>query len=1234
MGAVNFTAGQRQAIETVDRSVLVSAAAGSGKTAVLAERCAHLICDAPAPYGCRVDQLLVVTFTEAAAAEMKERIAHVLRERSAAAPQDGRLRAQLALVDAAQISTLHAFCLWIVRRWFDRVGVDAAAQLLDGDEARLLAQDALVATFNELYGDKGAVGGRFRALVDDYGLGYDGGIKDFVDHLARFVTSLDEPQAWLAKARDMSPERVREIVDQTRAALVDELGRQIAHTRETAAGIFRRLPAGKHYGQLIGQYAEQLEAWQRRLESGTDWEDVRVQIAAYELSAMGARRMTRDAPDEDRRQRDAANDLFKEVREKLLKKRVQQQLCRRSADEIAADLEKVAPYQRTLIDITERFMANYARRKRQLGVMDFSDLERFTFDLLKSDPGVRAALHRRFAHVLVDEYQDINPLQAQIIAAVSREGGADGGVGGNLFTVGDVKQSIYRFRLAEPDMFVRRAEDLRAGRGGVCIDLQYNFRSQRRIIDAVNAVFRPLMRAEFGGIAYDTHAELRPPLQDVPRGPAVELHVLERDVESAGDGEDEETRYVDPADPAQWDAVSREGYLIGRRIQELMQAGTPVGDGDQRRPLRPGDICVLLRSTRHSAAPLANMLRLQGIPVFTDAGPGLFDAREVREVLALLSVLDNLQQDIPLAAVLRSGILGESFTEDELAEMRVHDRDCPFHEVVRLFAERGAETNIREKLGRTLRSIARYRREARERPLADVLWAIYRDTGYLALVGGWRRGEQRRANLVALHERARQFGAFRRQGLRRFLRFIESLQAEGDELAGPTGLGEVDDAVRIVSIHRAKGLQFPVVIAAELGRQFNLSDTTGRFLYDRRVGVGIKAVDRDRLIEYPTALHRWCARSALNESLAEELRVWYVALTRAKERLILVGSEHGRSLARLRAQSAGSAGTIGSLRVLAARSPLHWLIAAQGTMPADAVVWNSDSAVGAHVLFQCRDYAAATVSSWTLPDEAPEETKPLRDAVAGLAMLPPDVPLSAESVAAERLVDRLGFVYPHLALSSIPVARAASAARRWARTGEVEEPAASMVAEFAGQSRESRDAAIARGQAVHKALQFLEMSAATDAAALARELDRLVAAGQLTAPEAACVDVAELSWFFTTELGQRVRAAGAAYRREWMFLSTEPPEILDPTVSGEESDRVLIRGVVDGVLVQPDALEIIDFKTDCVTGAAVERRAAEYGVQIGLYARAAGAIWRRPVTATHLVFLHARRVFSRQEPQP
>ncbi len=1239
MPAIEFTPEQRRAIETVDRSVLVSAAAGSGKTAVLAARCGHLICDAPPPYRCGVDELLVVTFTEAAAAEMKQRINRALRERAESG--DERLRTQLALIDTVQISTLHAFCLWMVRRWFHRVGVDAHAQLLDEDEARLLKHEALSELLNEHYAGDGPDAEAFRRLVEDYGLGYDGVIAQFVLQLANFLVSLPEPQAWVQLACGDSAERRAMLLADWESALRVELRRQAEHCTAAARVIDREWPTGAFYAGLLRDYQAQLDDWAQRIEHGRDFERVRQDILAYELSSRGSPRLGKSATPEEITERDRARDVFADVQKTLLKTRLQKRLARFSAEELSAGFDRVMPYAQTLVLLADAFVQRFDAVKRALGVMDFADLERLAYRLLterlpdEEQNPVTAELRGRFAHVLVDEYQDINPLQATLLALVSRE--ASSAQAGNLFTVGDVKQSIYRFRLAEPVMFLRRAAAFRRGEGGACIDLQRNYRSFRNVLECVNALFRQLMQDEVGGIAYDEHAELKAPEQPLPPvGEPVELHVLARKLETDDDQvaaaeDDDVPRYVDVNDPAQWGAVEREAFRIGTRIDELFRSGMQVGPPDDRRPLAYRDICILLRSTRHSAAAIAGVLTQMGIPTWTDAGHALFEAQEVRDVLALLAVLDNIQQDIPLTAVLRSGMLGERCTEDDLLAIRRLDKRVDFHEAVRAYARRGPDVALREKLNGLLRRLEHYRRDLRDQPLADVLWRIYRDTGYFAYVGGLRGGEQRRANLVALHERARQFGGFRRQGLRRFLRFIESLQAVDQDLGAPSAVGEAENVVRIMSIHKSKGLEFPVVIAAEMGRAFNRTDATGRFLFDRTTGVGLKAVDRDRLIEYPTVLHRACARSADEASQAEELRVWYVALTRAREKLILVGTEDLEKLERMRAMARANAGQVGPLQVLSAQTPLHWVVAAHGAIPPARVTWDEATGPDAGVLLEVTTYAPDEILDWRLPAAASADDAGLRKAVAALAPLPPAEPLSRELEWAVDFIDRLDYAYPHLETSSVQAARAASGVKRphdWP-----DEESAPVVADarapahHTAASADARQEGIRRGRVVHSALELLRLDQAADAAQIAQQMDRLAADGLLDAADVPLIDVDALAWFFNTPLGRRIRAAGDdGYRREWMFLASEPADRFDRLVTGDADDRVLVRGVVDGILTDQAGLAIVDYKTDRVDAGDVDARAADYALQLQLYAAAVSAVFGRPVTARYLVFLHGRRI--------
>lgn len=1231
MGRVTFTGEQRQAVETIDRSVVVTAAAGSGKTAVLTGRCEYLLCDAPPSQRCSVDSLLVVTFTEAAAAEMRSRIHAAIRGRLADRPHDGRLRTQLGLIETAQISTIHAFCLWIIRRWFHLAGVDAAAVVLDEDEARLLQQGVMEGLFAELYESSEPLGEGFRQLVELYGLGRDGALAILVRKLAAYVGSQTEPEKWLKAAVWGVREGAEETIDILREHLGAEIVWQVAECEKLARRIGESPSAAAFYGGLIAGYQQALIEWRDALDEGAAFDEVQETINAFTLSSKGAPTLGKNADPDVLAARDRARDHFTFAKEKLFERRLRKRFARFTADELVEGLHTVAPHVETLVTLVRLFVARYAAEKRLAGALDFADLERHAYRLLcRPDESVSRVLRDRFRHVLVDEYQDINPLQDAILKRVSREG--QPGAGGNLFTVGDVKQSIYRFRLAEPELLLQREVDFDApGAAGLCVRLQRNYRSRATILKAVNLLFRPIMRKAVGGIEYDDRAALRP--GDDARqagGVPVEMHVLDRLVAAPNEeaeGADKSTppRFVDVADPSTWRDAEREAYLIGRRIQAVVSGGE----------FRYADVAILLRSAAYTASVMVEFLAKMGIPAYAEGRGALFETLEVREVLSLLQVLDNPQQDIPLAAVLRAGVLGDRFNEDELATIRLHDRAVPFHEVAARYAQDGTDASLAIRLRAMWQAIHRYRQDARQRPLADVLWRILQETGYLAYVGGLRGGAQRRANLLRLHERARQFGTFQRQGLHRFLAFIESLREEDGDFGLASALGESENVVRIMTIHASKGLEFPVVFLAGLGRAFNLQDARGRMLYDRQAGIGLKVIDRERMIEYPCALHHLVTEQVESATRAEEMRLLYVALTRARERLILVGTT---ALAGVESawQDCDSEEPITPLRIASAGSVMDWIIPVLAAAPPDQVCRLTDATPSGNpeaTLYEVYLHTSEAMSAWRLEEASPAAESGLLTAVAGLGPLPTDEPVGGQVSKADEIVERLDYAYPHLAESSIRAVVAASELKRpFDALGDPDDQprerisasSAFEVPSLIGMG-EGPVTAAELGTATHRLLQFMALDAADGSAAVAQETARLVDRGVLTPAEAAAVDVDAVAWFLTTPLGCRVRQAGASFRREEMFLSTERADVFDPTV-GDCSVPVVVRGIVDGVLLAGDGLELLDYKTDRIVARDASARAETYRMQMRLYARAMARCHGRPVRRCWLVFLHPRVV--------
>lgn len=1282
MPSIAFTPEQRQAIETTGTSVLVTAAAGSGKTAVLAERCAYLVCDAPPDARCDIDQLLVLTFTDAAAAEMRTRIIEAIRLRAEHQPGGDRVRKQLAIAGTARISTIHSFCLWLVRRWFSELGVDPSATVLDADEARLLQHDVLDKMFGDLFSsdDPGddvlgmahvdretsgnecaALGSRFASLVEVYGLGDDGPIADLVRSLSEFVASVPDPDGWLRDAVESVGNNAHRNVHRLFDALLTELNVQAEHCERVADSLEAGHSAGHFHAGLIRAHAEQLRTWHEH--AGTDGCDASAArfallIGMLEQHSFDPRRgskVGKDAEPEAQAARARAGEQWKFVKNDLFNARLRKRFALLSVDEWLEGLASIAPFVKTIADLVGAYRDAYSQRKRAVGVLDFADLERMAYDILRSPDEatpcseVARTLHHKFAYVLVDEFQDVNPIQEAILKLASHE--TDANRNGNLFAVGDVKQSIYRFRLAEPAVFTKRLDLFRCeSNAGLAISLSHNFRSRVEILRFVNHVFRQLMRPD-SGIAYDADAELRPGRADAVSGAAnvhpIELHVVQRTVRPEDstavaasdpaiddDGADDEMSPYGQAglnDPARWSTIEREAYVIGSRIREWIDSAETIVDG---RALRYRDVVVLLRAAKINAERIAAMLGAMQIPAYADVGGSLFGALEIRDVLAVLEVLDNAQQDIPLAAVLRSGIIAEALSEDDLVEIRYLDRSVPFHAAVRRYVEEGRDREVVERLAQVLRRIDAYRADARCKPLSEVLWNLYHQRGHMAHVGGLPNGVQRQANLHKLHELARQFGSFRRQGLHRFLTFIRAMEEKGQDVGAAPAIGESEDVVRVMSIHQAKGLEFPVVFVAGLGNRFNIGDRKGRMIFDRGAGIGLRVVDPQRMIEYPSAAHRLAEMEIDRSQRAEELRVLYVAMTRARERLVLIGS--GDKAEELESCQSNDAMPLTDLGVETASCPLDWLIPTIGvrTDESDDGESTADQELAPPV--RVISHTQESMASWRTSANAGDGNRALRKAVANGDPLPTGEPIAVDDPEVEEVIARIESVHPRLSTASIRATVAASEARGGHLDGSALVPKfeqsidldRAFLSQPSRYSTSDRDTSTLRGVITHRVLQHLDFTAAGDAQGVALELQRMIDEGIVSQEERTLVDDDAIVWFVSTPLAEAIRQAGDAYCREFSFVTRESPEYFDPNVDPGAGDFVLVRGIVDGIIPVTDGIDIVDFKTDKVSAADAEVHGERYRTQMELYARAMTRTWRQPVRRCLLVYLSARKILT------
>ena len=849
-----------------------------------------------------IDRLLVVTFTDAAAAEMRDRIAKALEQELEKTPESDRLARQLALVNKADISTIHSFCHRIIRQYFYRLDIDPTFRGMDDVENQLLQLEVIDSLFESYYDDSD-FGEEFMDLVDRYGgRRGDESVKNLVLRVHNLSRSRPDPDRWLSGLISMfsisDDAHINDLVWTGLALKWMAREVSIAYRSLSQALEIAGAPCGpERYVEVL---EEEFHACSRVLEACEDgnWEDLESLLNAFEFQTLP--RVKSGTCDDTLKNR--AQDLRNGAKKTL--RTLKGECFSRPSHYLVDDIRNIAPCMKTFITAVKGFDQAYAAVKRERNLVDFGDMEHLCLRVLrewdesggrwvKSD--VAKELSNRYCEVLVDEYQDINPVQNEILRLISSER--------NNFMVGDVKQSIYRFRLAEPRLFMEKHKTFPKGDTESVnrrIDLSKNFRSRRTIVDSVNFIFRQVFSQGVSEIDYDADAELvhgaNYPSHDTELfsgdcdDPPTEVYLIGRDLV-----EDMESDVVEGIEDLE--SLEVEARLIARRISEMVRGTSErpgpefqVWDKESKayRPVSYRDIVVLMRTTRGRANLLLEAFRQADVPAYAELGTGYFEATEVEVMLSLLKIIDNPRQDIPLASVLCSPIGG--FSYDELAQIRLCSRDGGFYEALEVVSSHCESAELACKADRFLERLESWRTVARRVPLSAMVWQLYRDTKYLDYVGGMPGGVQRQANLRAFHERARQFDRFSRQGLVRFLRFIDKLrEAEGD-LGTARALGEAEDVVRIMSVHKSKGLEFPVVFIPDMGKQFNLTDLRDDILLHSEVGLGPMFCDPVKRIKYPTLAYHATKEVKLRETFSEEMRILYVAMTRARERLVMVGS--------------------------------------------------------------------------------------------------------------------------------------------------------------------------------------------------------------------------------------------------------------------------------------------------------------------------------------------------------
>ena len=876
MSEVKWTNEQLQAIKEDGRNILVAAAAGSGKTAVLVERIINKIINDKVD----IDKILIVTFTNAAASEMRQRILEAIYKKLDENPDNKHLQRQVTLLAKSNICTIHSFCLDIIRNNFYEIEVSPNFRIADTAELELLKQEVIEDIFEDKYMENEE---SFLKLIYTY-TGYRGDdpLKDLILKIYKYIQSSPFPEEWLEK--NVEKYNMKNNLDQDFSKtewgkiLIQLLQDEISNNIIILENLYKKMRMFSQLDKFTKIIRLDIEELQKltKLES---WEEIFNELTKFKFEKWPVdKKIVIDLKEEAKDIRDQVKKQFNAIKEKMIFS------SRDINSDIYAMYEILKSLQKLIIDFTKEF----DNAKSQRNIIDFNDIEHFALKiLLKKDENgkyvaseVANKYKNKFVQIAIDEYQDSNLVQEYILNTISKN---------NIFMVGDVKQSIYKFRQARPELFLEKYDNYKLkeeldekDNSSLKIQLYKNFRSRNNILDITNLVFENIMSKELGDIDYNKNEYLNPGAQYEPSNIGTSEICIIDTKKNHDDNEEKQEDVEDIED------IVLEAKFVANKIKEIINGGYLIFDKKEGyRNATFKDIVILLRATNNRASIFEKEISDMGFPIFSDTSAEYLDSIEIQTIMSLLKIIDNPLQDIPMVTVLRSVIAG--FTDNELIKIRINNMQNSFYESMRKYILVGEEENLKIKINNFLETLEKLRIEQEYLSLDEFIWKIYIDTGYYNYVSLMQNGVLRQANLKLLFEKARQYQKTNFKGLFNFITFIEKLKINNGDLSSAKIIGENENVIRIMSIHKSKGLEFPIVFLSGCGKQFNLKDLNSNLLLHQDIGIGINYIDYERKIEYPTLTKEAIKTKIKNETISEEMRILYVALTRAKEKLYITG---------------------------------------------------------------------------------------------------------------------------------------------------------------------------------------------------------------------------------------------------------------------------------------------------------------------------------------------------------
>ncbi|MBP7177063.1 MAG: helicase-exonuclease AddAB subunit AddA [Thermoclostridium sp.] len=1264
-----WTAEQLQAITERNCSLLVAAAAGAGKTAVLVERIIRKILDKENPLD--IDHMLIVTFTNAAATEMRERISDAISKELDRDPGSENLRRQLSLLGKASITTIHSFCRDVIKNHIEQLGLDPDFRVADDTESTLMRLEAMTELFEDQYEQEQA---DFTELLECYGGNRnDQPIQDMVMSLYDFIQSSPWPDQWLEEklAAMEVPAGTDFSVTPWGKVLMGSLHLELCGLKQMMDQALEHLKYAmglEKYIPVFEDEAAQLENLISQALRG--WDDL------YEaLQTIQFKRLPMAAKDADKEKQELVKDLRDAVKDTINKK-LKIKLVNARSEQIYRDIEALTPVMQCLARLVREFTQRYDDKKKRKAIVDFNDLEHLCLEILtdhidhktvtdhtevKIVPSRIALEYRaRFDEIMVDEYQDSNLVQEILIQMISRHTPETP----NVFMVGDVKQSIYRFRQARPELFLEKYNTYSTVSGDPFrkIMLYKNFRSRSGVLDAVNYIFKQIMSESVGELDYTEDealyagATFAPNLQpDVAVGGPVEFHLIQTGDQPVPDIH-EETGEGDPEEPEAEeeqelpDNIQSEARLVARRIVQMMmpdEKGCSFQVFDKKKKVYRNvaykDIVILLRATKNWSEVFVDELSAMGIPAFADTGTGFFKTVEIQVILSLLAIIDNPLQDIPLLSVLRSPIC--AFSTNELAEVRLAARKVMLFDALKLLAGRhpvsdGPDTllSATKKAADFIDRLGRWRKMALHMSTDQLLWYLYQDTNYFAMVGALPAGEQRQANLRILYDRARQFEETSYKGLFNFIHFIDRLKSSRGDMGSAKILGENDNVVRIMSIHKSKGLEFPVVFISGCGKRFNLMDMNKSVLLHHQLGFGPDLVDYKRRVSRPSALKKAIREKIRVETLSEEMRILYVAMTRAREKLILTGAVRNVE------QSVNK-----WLRIAATHEqklPAHAMISGSGFLdwigpallrhiPKDGAEEEQNTLLSHAAGSEFTGKRTADSSQWEIRlwskwDVLSSSLSEVREALEFPGWMGLQGDMSTPSEHFNEVKRRLEWAYSFGKVNKTPAKVTVTELKRrfeadLAEVTPLLVKVPALVKKPMFLEEEKGLSAAEKGTVLHFVMQHLDFENSD----LQAQLETMVKRDLLTEQQAQTVSLEKIQRFLGSDLGGRMLSADKVFREVPFNMEIPCHEVfLDMVEEEYKEETLLLQGIIDCYFEQPDGLVLLDYKTDAIPPAGITEIAARYRLQLNYYAQALGKLTGKRVKERYLYLFSAEQVLE------